>query len=99
MSRLAIAALTFGLALLPGIARAQSPAPSSPAVPPAVVQRAGEGGFTAARASLPGENGVPLEPFLYLTILAGGGIIAFLVAVTTDMRVRQSAPPRSRPNA
>ena len=51
-------------------------------------QRAADGGYTAARASLPGDNGSPLEPYLYLFILAGGGIIAAAGVAVTDRRVR-----------
>lgn len=51
-------------------------------------QKAGDGGYTGASASLPGDNGSPLEPYLYLAILAGGGILAALGVTVTDRRVR-----------
>jgi hypothetical protein len=51
-------------------------------------QKAADGGYTAARASLPGDNGSPLEPYLYLAILAGGGIIAAVGVGLSDRRVR-----------
>jgi hypothetical protein len=62
---------------------AQVALPTAPAA-----DRASIGGYTAARASLPGDNGSPLEPYLYLAILAGGGIIAAVGVVASDRRIR-----------
>ena len=64
---------TVAASLVPQLARAQAPGalPTAPAA-----SRAAIGGYTAARASLPGENGSPLEPYLFLFILAGGGMSA-----------------------
>jgi hypothetical protein len=38
---------------------------------------------------LPGDNGSSLEPYLFLFILAGGGIIAWVAAIGTDVRIRR----------
>jgi hypothetical protein len=62
------------------------PAVTLPMAPTAA--KSGDGGYTAASASLPGDNGSPLEPYLYLCILAGGGILAAVGVAITDRRVR-----------
>jgi hypothetical protein len=71
-----------------------SPAQTPGALPtaPGAGERAGIGGYTEAKASLPGENGSPLEPYLFLFILAGGGVIGWVLAITTDIRVRRGRP-------
>jgi hypothetical protein len=77
-----------------GIAGAQTPAalPTAPGAGP----KAAQGGYTAARASLPGDNGSPLEPYLFLFILAGGGVVAWALAIGTDINVRRNTRPIRR---
>ncbi len=84
---------TVAASLVPQLARAQAlgALPTAPAA-----SRAAIGGYTAARASLPGENGSPLEPYLFLFILAGGGIVWVAFAIGADRYVRRSYRP-SRP--
>jgi hypothetical protein len=65
--------------------------PTAPAA-----ERAGNGGYSYADASQPGEGGSPLEPYLFLAILAGGGIIAGIAGVMTDRRVRVAHGYRTR---
>ena len=45
---------------------------------------------TAAKASLPGDNGSPLEPYLFTFLLAGGGLICAIAVRVSDARVRRS---------
>jgi len=80
----------IGLTVAPNVARAQAPAALPTA--PGAAAKAGSGGYTAARASLPGDNGSPLEPYLFLFILAGGGIIGWAAALGTDVRIRRARP-------
>jgi hypothetical protein len=77
-----------------GPARAQTPAalPTAPGAGP----KAAAGGYTAAHASLPGDNGSPLEPYLFLFILAGGGVVAWALAIGTDVNVRRNTRPIRR---
>jgi hypothetical protein len=74
-----------------GSALAQTPnaLPTAPDASP----KAAQGGYTAARASLPGDSGSPLEPYLFLFILAGGGIVAWGLAISTDIRLRRGSRP------
>ena len=84
-------ATAFSLALFASgitVAGAQAPAPGALPTAAGAADKASQGGYTAARASLPGENGSPLEPYLFLFILAGGGIIAWVLAISTDVRLR-----------
>jgi len=76
----------------------QEPASAAPAGLPTAPasERAGNGGYTSADASQPGEGGSPLEPYLFLTILAGGGIIAGIAGVLTDRRLRIAHGYRAR---
>ncbi len=87
-----IAALVFSTVMwsMAGPALAQSSMDQGPAALPTApaADRAGNGGYTAADASQPGEGGSPLEPYLFLAILAGGGILAGIGGVLTDRRVR-----------
>jgi hypothetical protein len=92
-----LAVLAFVLATFFGastIARAQAPA-ALPTAPGAAI-KAGQGGYTGAKASLPGDNGSPLEPYLFLFILAGGGLIAWIFAIATDARLRKGAVKAQR---
>jgi hypothetical protein len=43
---------------------------------------------TAAKASLPGDNGSPLEPYLFTFILAGGGLICLVGVRLADKRIQ-----------
>jgi hypothetical protein len=79
-----IAALLF--CVLGNVADAQS-APALPTAPGAAQAAVDP---TYARASLPGAHG-PVEPYLFLFILAGGGIIGVGFATLTDRRLRASA--------
>jgi hypothetical protein len=64
------------------VASAQTPA-ALPTVPGA--QRSvGTAPATSALASLPGDNGSPVEPYLFMFILAGGGIICFAATRFTN---------------
>jgi hypothetical protein len=74
-------------------ARAQSPGALPTA--PGAADKAGQGGYTGARASLPGDNGSPLEPYLFLFILAGGGVVAWVLAIGTDITIRRSGVART----
>jgi hypothetical protein len=64
-------------------ALAQAALPTAPAA-----DRASQGGLTAAAASLPGENGSPLEPYLVTWLLPVSGILTALVLVSVDKNVR-----------
>jgi len=72
------------------VANAQTPH-ALPTAPGA--DKAERGHATSARASLPGDNGSPVEPYLFLFILAGGGIIAGVAVNVTDRHVRSAYRP------
>jgi hypothetical protein len=94
--RLRTAALCVALMLVAvvGVAgRAQAQTPNALPTAPDAGPKAAQGGYTDARASLPGDNGSPLEPYLFLFILAGGGIVAWGLAITTDIRLRRGSRP------
>ncbi len=97
MKRSAVRVLTaLVLAVLVRFVASTALAQTPGALPtaPDAAQKAGSGGYTAAKASLPGDHGSPLEPYLFLFILAGGGVVAGAFAVATDRAVRSSARPR-----
>jgi hypothetical protein len=84
MVRSALSASLFAAALwlATAAASAQSPAPLPTA--PGADRAVGTAPATAAKASLPGDNGSPLEPYLFTFILAGGGIIAAIAVKLCD---------------
>jgi hypothetical protein len=87
--RSATAAFAFAAALwvTSAMASAQSPAPLPTA--PGADRTVNSGApATAARASLPGDNGSPVEPYLFMFILAGGGIIGVIGVKLSDRSVR-----------
>jgi hypothetical protein len=88
------AAMVLCLVATQLLASAQA-APEPLPTAPGAGTKAGIGGYTAARASLPGDGGSPLEPYLFLFILAGGGIVAWGAALTTDYRLRATEARRS----
>ena len=47
---------------------------------------------TAALASLPGGNGSPLEPYLFMAIFVVGGIVSVLGVKLTDRYLRSGSP-------
>ena len=65
-------------------AQTAAPLPTAPGADRAV----GSAPPTAAMASLPGDNGSPLEPYLFVFILAGGGIIGAIAVKLCDRGVR-----------
>lgn len=87
---LPLAAFAFAFVLALGFAGARA-ALAQVALPTApAADRASQGGTTGAAASLPGENGSPLEPYLITWLLPASGIIAAIVVVVTDRRMRSS---------
>jgi len=86
--RLALACCTFALA--GGVLSAQpagGPKPI-PTVPGA--QRAGSGGYTSSQPSTGAGSAIgPLEPYLVTLLIPVFGIVAAVVAVLVDRRMRQ----------
>ena len=80
-------ALTAALWLTSALASAQTPAalPTAPGADRAV----GTAPATAAKASLAGDNGSPLEPYLFGFIFVGGGLIALLGVKLSDKAVQR----------
>jgi len=70
-------------ALCAQAAFAQAALPTAPAA-----DRAAQGGLTGAAASLPGDNGSPLEPYLVTWLLPVSGILTALVLVSVDKNMR-----------
>ena len=80
---LATGAVVAGLAAAPTLARAQAALPTAPAA-----DRTANGGTTSAAASLPGDGGSPLEPYLVTWLLPISGLLAAGAGVAVDRRMR-----------
>jgi hypothetical protein len=75
-------------------AQDQQPAVALPTAPGAS-KAATDGPPSASLASLPGDNGSPVEPYLFLFILAGGGLIAVVAVRVADAVVRKGGMRRA----
>ena len=88
---LCIALIAVGSIVTVGSARAQQ-APGALPPAPGAGEKSASGGYTGASASLSTNGGSALEPYLFLLILAGGGIIAVVFAFAADNNVRKTRP-------
>jgi hypothetical protein len=84
IARATYVAIAFGCMSLPAMAQSPAALPTAPGADRTVT----DGPATAARASLRGDNGSPLEPYLFMFILAGGGIISAISVRLADARIR-----------
>jgi hypothetical protein len=66
-------------------ASAQTGLPTAPAA-----DRAGQGGYTSAPASLPGYGASPLEPYLITWLLPISGLLCAIIGIGVDRRMRGS---------
>ena len=83
-SALAPAFAAAAIWFVAGVALAQTPAalPTAPGADRGASQS--QVPATAAKASLPGDNDSPLEPYLFTFILLGGGLICLIAVVVTN---------------
>lgn len=81
--RAALVAFVLALVAAPAFALDKpGPLPTAPGASKAIV------GGPTAEASLPGDGGSPLEPYLYLVILAGGGLLSGVAMSVIDRQTR-----------
>jgi hypothetical protein len=95
VSRSGIRSIVTGLFVAGGLwlstpgAFAQTPPAALPTAPGADRAVTTGAAATAAKASLPGDNGSPLEPYLFTFLLAGGGLICAIAVRVSDARVQR----------
>jgi hypothetical protein len=91
-----LAAICAAFAFVSLLAATDAARAQTGALPPApgAHDKAAAGGYTGARASLAGDHGSALEPYLFLAILAGGGLVAIILAFVADGAVRSTRPAR-----